>query len=181
MFISSQCGCALLLLTASVGTWALPPIRLESTAPPITPKLSQDELSRRVRECLALKGRSWNAHSWEYNYEWDGCFTRLIQDHKTGISAIQEDQIRRYLVSLGYYKWSSSSGFSNAKKIIKPKDVELIAGFINQAVFGVKTAAGLTLSSTRTPPALPSALSQPPASPSPLIVSVQAGPVTFLR
>jgi len=39
----------------------------------------------------------------------------------------------------------------------------------------------LTLRSTRTPPALPSALSQLPASSALLIVSVQAGPVSFIR
>jgi hypothetical protein len=39
----------------------------------------------------------------------------------------------------------------------------------------------LTLRSTRTPPALPSALSQLLASSAPLIVSVQAGPVSFIR
>ncbi len=36
--------------------------------------------------------------------------------------------------------------------------------------------AGLTLRSTRTPPALPSVLSQLPASSAPLVASVQAGP-----
>ena len=40
---------------------------------------------------------------------------------------------------------------------------------------------GLTLRSTRTPPALPSALSQHPTSSAPLIASVQAGPVSFIR
>jgi len=39
----------------------------------------------------------------------------------------------------------------------------------------------LTLSSTRTPPALPSALSQLLASLAPFSVSVQAGPVSFIR
>jgi hypothetical protein len=40
----------------------------------------------------------------------------------------------------------------------------------------------LTLRSTRTPPALSSALSQLPASSAPFIVSVQAGPVSsFVR
>jgi len=176
MSISSQCGCALLFLTASVSTWAQSPIRVESSTSPIVPKLRQGELTKRVRECLAIKGRSWNAHSWEFTYEWDGCFIRLIQDHKTGITAIQEEQIRHYLVSLGYYRWSPSSGFSSAKKNIKPKDVELIVDFINQAVFGVKAAAGLTPSSTRTPPALPSALTLHHASSAPLVASVQAGP-----
>jgi hypothetical protein len=42
-------------------------------------------------------------------------------------------------------------------------------------------AIGLTLSSTRTPPALPSALSQLPASSAPLSASAQAGPVSFIR
>ena len=41
--------------------------------------------------------------------------------------------------------------------------------------------AALTLRSTRTPPALPSALSQYSASPAPLVASVQAGPVSFIR
>jgi len=40
---------------------------------------------------------------------------------------------------------------------------------------------GLTLRSTRTPPALPSALSQLLASSAPLIASVQAWPVSFTR
>ena len=39
----------------------------------------------------------------------------------------------------------------------------------------------LTLSSTRTPPALPSALSQLLASSASFIASVQAGPVSFIR
>jgi len=39
----------------------------------------------------------------------------------------------------------------------------------------------LTLRSTRTPPALPSALSQHSAISAPFVVSVQAGPVSFLR
>ena len=39
----------------------------------------------------------------------------------------------------------------------------------------------LTFRSTRTPPALPPALSQLLAIPAPLIASVQAGPVSFLR
>jgi len=39
----------------------------------------------------------------------------------------------------------------------------------------------LTPSSTRTPPALPSALSQHPASSAPLSASAQAGPVSFIR
>ena len=39
----------------------------------------------------------------------------------------------------------------------------------------------LTLRSTRTPPALPSVLSHLPASSAPLIASVQAVPVSFLR
>ncbi len=39
----------------------------------------------------------------------------------------------------------------------------------------------LTPSSTRTPPALPSALSQQFASSAPLSASVQAGPVDFIR
>jgi hypothetical protein len=41
--------------------------------------------------------------------------------------------------------------------------------------------AHLTLRSTRTPPALPSALSLLPASSAPLMASVQAGPVSFTR
>ena len=41
--------------------------------------------------------------------------------------------------------------------------------------------ASLTFSSTRTPPALPSVLSHPPSSSAPLIVSVQAWPVSFDR
>ena len=40
---------------------------------------------------------------------------------------------------------------------------------------------GLTLRSTRTPPALPSVLSQHLASSAPLIVSVEAWPVSFFR
>jgi len=40
---------------------------------------------------------------------------------------------------------------------------------------------GLTLSSTRTPPALSSVLSQHLATSAPLIVSVQAWPVSFIR
>jgi hypothetical protein len=40
---------------------------------------------------------------------------------------------------------------------------------------------GLTLSSTRTPPALPSALSQLLAFSAPLCASAQAGPVSFIR
>ena len=40
---------------------------------------------------------------------------------------------------------------------------------------------GLTLRSTRTPPALPFALSQLLASSAPFIVSAQAGPVSFIR
>ncbi len=40
---------------------------------------------------------------------------------------------------------------------------------------------GLTVSSTRTPPALPSALSQHSASSAPFVASVQAGPVSFIR
>jgi hypothetical protein len=40
---------------------------------------------------------------------------------------------------------------------------------------------GLTLSSTRTPPALPSALCHLLASSAPLSASVQAGPVSFIR
>jgi len=40
---------------------------------------------------------------------------------------------------------------------------------------------GLTFRSTRTAPALPSALSLVPSSSAPLVTSVQAGPVTFLR
>jgi len=42
-------------------------------------------------------------------------------------------------------------------------------------------AVGLTLRSSRTPPALPFALSQHLAIPASLIVSVQAGPLSFLR
>ena len=41
--------------------------------------------------------------------------------------------------------------------------------------------AGLTRSSTRTPPALSSALSLVLASSAPLIAPVQAAPVSFLR
>jgi hypothetical protein len=41
--------------------------------------------------------------------------------------------------------------------------------------------AALTLRSTRTPPALPSVLSQLPASSAPFSASVQAGPVSFIR
>ncbi len=41
--------------------------------------------------------------------------------------------------------------------------------------------ARLTLRSSRTPPALPSALSQHFAISAPLIASVQAGPLTFIR
>jgi hypothetical protein len=41
--------------------------------------------------------------------------------------------------------------------------------------------SGLTLSSTRTPPALPFALSQHLASSALLSASVQAGPVSILR
>jgi len=44
-----------------------------------------------------------------------------------------------------------------------------------------QSRVGLTLRSTRTPPALPSALSQHLASSAPLIVSMQAGPVSFIR
>jgi len=40
---------------------------------------------------------------------------------------------------------------------------------------------GLTLSSTRTPPALSSALSQLPTSSASFSTSVQAGPVSFIR
>jgi hypothetical protein len=40
---------------------------------------------------------------------------------------------------------------------------------------------GLTLGSTRTPPALPSALSQLLAIPALLSASVQAGPVSLVR
>jgi len=40
---------------------------------------------------------------------------------------------------------------------------------------------GLTLRSTRTPPALPPALSQLLANSAPFIASVQAGPVSFIR
>jgi hypothetical protein len=40
---------------------------------------------------------------------------------------------------------------------------------------------GLTLRSTRTPPALPSVLSHFPASSAPFIASVQAWPVSFIR
>ena len=40
---------------------------------------------------------------------------------------------------------------------------------------------GLTLSSTRTPPALPSVLSHRFASSAPFSASVQAGPVSFIR
>ena len=40
---------------------------------------------------------------------------------------------------------------------------------------------GLTLRSSRTPPALPSALSQHFAISAPFIVSVQARPLSFLR
>jgi hypothetical protein len=43
------------------------------------------------------------------------------------------------------------------------------------------TLSGLTLRSTRTPPALPSVLSQHFAISAPLIASVQAWPVSFLR
>ena len=43
------------------------------------------------------------------------------------------------------------------------------------------SSSGLTLSSTRTPPALSSAPSLHSASPAPLIASVQAGPVSFIR
>ena len=39
----------------------------------------------------------------------------------------------------------------------------------------------LTLRSTRTPPALPSVLSQHLAISAPLVASVQAGPVSFIR
>jgi hypothetical protein len=42
-------------------------------------------------------------------------------------------------------------------------------------------AVALTLRSTRTPPALSSALSQLPASSAPLSASAQAGPVSFFR
>ena len=45
----------------------------------------------------------------------------------------------------------------------------------------ITTLIGLTLSSSRTPPAFPSALSQHFAIPAPLIVSVQAWPLSFLR
>jgi hypothetical protein len=45
----------------------------------------------------------------------------------------------------------------------------------------VGARANLTLRSSRTPPALPSALSQHFAILAPLIVSVQAGPVSFIR
>jgi len=40
---------------------------------------------------------------------------------------------------------------------------------------------GLTLSSTRTPPALSSVLSQLPASPTPPNAPAQAGPVSLVR
>jgi hypothetical protein len=40
---------------------------------------------------------------------------------------------------------------------------------------------GLTLRSSRTPPALSSALSQLPAISAPLFVSVQAWPLSFIR
>jgi len=43
------------------------------------------------------------------------------------------------------------------------------------------TIVGLTLRSTRTPPALSSALSLVHASSAPLIASVQVGPVSFIR
>ena len=43
------------------------------------------------------------------------------------------------------------------------------------------TIIGLTLGSTRTPPALPSALSQFPVSSAPFSASVQAGPGSFIR
>jgi len=46
---------------------------------------------------------------------------------------------------------------------------------------GAIQAAGLTVRSSRTPPALPSALSQHFAISAPLIVSVQARPLSFIR
>ncbi len=54
----------------------------------------------------------------------------------------------------------------------EPKSVQ----FISQ-----KSGIALTPSSTRTPPALPPALSQHPAFSAPLSASVQAGPVSFFR
>ena len=44
-----------------------------------------------------------------------------------------------------------------------------------------RSSSGLTPRSTRTPPALPSALSLLPASSAPLNASAQAGPVSFIR
>ena len=46
---------------------------------------------------------------------------------------------------------------------------------------GFSSGAGLTLRSSRTPPALPFALSQHFAISAPLIVSVQAWPLSFTR
>ena len=46
---------------------------------------------------------------------------------------------------------------------------------------GFSSVAGLTLRSSRTPPALSSALSQHLAISASFIVSVQAGPVSFFR
>jgi hypothetical protein len=43
------------------------------------------------------------------------------------------------------------------------------------------TTVALTLRSTRTPPTLPSALSQLLASSAPLVASAQVGPVSFFR
>ena len=46
---------------------------------------------------------------------------------------------------------------------------------------GLSPVVGLTLRSSRTPPALPSALSQLLAIPAPLVASVQAWPLSFIR
>ncbi len=69
---------------------------------------------------------------------------------------------------------------------IKPSTASIEAAILfTQWASGNKAPSsglhGLTLGSTRTPPALPSALSQFPASSAPLSASVQAGPVSLVR
>jgi hypothetical protein len=100
----------------------------------------------------------------------------------------------------------SASGSSGHQRtvIINQQSISLVAGNTRMISFGLvgmiprsKTSApesvrlscpgdisvvlGLTLRSSRTPPALPSALSQLLATSAPLVVSVQAWPLSFIR
>jgi hypothetical protein len=62
-----------------------------------------------------------------------------------------------------------------------PKPLQVVITSADATALKPTTVSGLTPSSTRTPPALPSALSRHPASPAPLSGSVQAVPVSSNR